>query len=352
MSRRIKVIGFEEHYKSADIELANKDHPIQQTYNDWQKFGRYVGKADEGIPPGIYDLGAGRIAAMDKAGIDVQILSHTAPGPEEIEPKLAASLARSANDAVYRATAAYPDRLLGFATLPMRDPIAAARELERCVQKLGFVGALVNGNCKGRYFDDQFFWPVFEAAEALQVPIYMHPNRSPQSVVDALYQGFNPIVSGFLAQAGVGWHYDTAIHCLRMILGGVFDKFPSLQIIVGHHFEMLSWVAWRTAAQIPKKDSGLQHEIVHYLKNNFYGGMLAGEADQEPGKVDPNWELAYNAYKSMVGIIGPDRVLFTTDYPYGRLDAARQYFDTMPLSEEDKNKLGHGNAERLLKLSS
>lgn len=203
---RVKVIGFEEHYKLPAIEEATKNHPIQKVYDDWKGLGRFTTTMPEdGIPSAIYDVGEKRIAAMDRAGIDVQILSHTAPGPEELEPSIAVDLARKSNDHVHQATLRYPDRLKAFATLPMLDPQAAADELERCVTKLGFVGTLINGHVNGRYLDDKFFWPVFERAAKLNVPIFLHPNRSSEVVVDALYQGFAPIVSGFLAQAGVGW---------------------------------------------------------------------------------------------------------------------------------------------------
>jgi uncharacterized protein len=262
-------------------------------------------------------------------------------------------LARQANDTVNAAATLFPDRFRAFATLPMRDPKAAAGELERTVRKLGFVGALINGHISGRYLDDKFFWPVFECAEALNVPIYLHPNRPPQPVVSAYYEGFSPVVSGFFSLAGVGWHVDTGIHCLRLILGGVFDTFPRLQMIVGHNFEILSWTAWRATHSLPRKDTGLKHTIVEYLRNNFYGGILAGEyADQEPGQVDPGYSLAFNAYSAMVNVIGIDRVLFTTDWPYGSMVAAKRFLDLMPISPGDREKIGHLNAERLLGLES
>jgi len=348
----MKVIAFEEHYATPAIAQANKANPVVQTYERWNKSGRFVGDPSQGVPPGIYDLGDKRIAAMDAAGIDVQILSHTVPGPEELEPSLAVELARQANDAVRAAITRYPERFRGFATLPMRDPKAAAKELERTVHKLGFVGALINGHVNGRYLDDKFFWPVFECAEHLNVPIYLHPNRPPQPVVSAYYDGFNSVVSGFFALAGVGWHVDTGLHCLRLILGGVFDAFPRLQMIVGHHFEILSWTAWRATYGFPPKDTGLKRHIVDYLRENFYGGILAGDfADQVPGEIDKTYSLAFNAYSAMVNLIGIDRVLFTTDYPYGGMVATRRFFDQIPISPGDKEKIGHLNAKRLLGLT-
>lgn len=348
----MKIIAFEEHYKSRAIEEANKGSPTQRTYDEWKKENRFQPKDPAmGVPPGIFDLGDQRIAAMDEAGIDVQILSHTTPGPEELDPKISVELAQQANETVHGAVTRYPDRLKGFATLPMRDPNAAAQELERTVNQLGFVGALINGHVAGRYLDDKYFWPVFEAAESLDVPIYLHPNRPPQAVVDTYYSGFAPIVSGWLAQAGVGWHFDTGVHCLRLILRGVFDKFPRLQIIAGHHFELLSWIAWRAQYSFPPNETGLKKWTLDYILQNFYGGLLAGDyQDQKSGEIDPSWSLSFNAFRSMVDLLGVDRVLFTADYPYGNMIAARQFFDKMPLSPVDKEKIGHLNAERLLKL--
>ena len=347
----MKVIGFEEHYKLPAISEEHQKEAITSAM-DLLKQAGYGGPGPQGEwPPGINDLGEGRIAAMDAAGIDVQILSHSVPGPEILEPSAAIELARQANDAVAAAVAKHPDRFRGFATLPMRDPRAAAGELERVVREQGFVGALINGHVKGRYLDDTFFWPVFECAETLSVPIYLHPTVPPQPVIDAYYAGFDPKISARLSAAGIGWHIDTGIHCLRLILGGVFDRFPRLQIIVGHQFEALSWMGWRADYSFPVNDSGLKRSIKEYLRENFYGGILAGDFfNQKPGAMDPSWSLSFNAYLAMVEVIGIDRIVFTADYPYGNMKAARQFLDQMPINPADKEKIAHLNAERLLAL--
>ena len=347
----MKIIGFEEHYRFPAITDANREEASGWGFDLPGKAG--WGKASHEDLPGVLgDLGEGRIAAMDAAGIDVQILSHTVPGAEVLDPLLAVELAAQANDAVAAAVAKHPDRFRGFATLPMRDPAASASELERAVRERGLVGALINGHVNGRYLDDQFFWPVFECAETLGVPIYLHPTPPPQPVREAYYGGFDPVVSAKLATGGVGWHVDTGIHCLRLILGGVFDRFPGLQIIVGHQFEGLSWMAWRADYAFPLNDNGgLKRTVKEYLRENFYGGILAGEfANQDPGAMDPSWGLSFNAYLGMVNVIGIDRIVFTTDYPYGNIKAGRQFLDEMPINPADKEKIAHLNAERLLKL--
>jgi len=338
----MKIIAFEEHYTLPAIADAHPNSP--RKLFDVSRGGRGW------PPPGIEDLGEGRIAAMDAAGIDVQILSNV-PGVEAVEIPQAVELARQANDAVVAAAAQYPDRFLGFATLPMRDPDAAVAELERTVRDHGFVGALINGHVDGRYLDDTFFWPVFESAEALDVPIYLHPTVPPRPVIDAYYQGLAPAVSAKLAVAGLGWHIDTGIHCVRLILGGVFDRFPKLQVIVGHHFEALSWMAWRTDYSFPPEESGLKRTIKEYLRENFYGGILAGEfAGMQPGATDPSWSLSFNAYQAMANVIGIDRVVFTADYPFANMEAGRKFLEQMPIPPADKEKIAHSNAERLLRL--
>jgi predicted TIM-barrel fold metal-dependent hydrolase len=348
----MKIIAFEEHYGLRAIhEAATKaNDPYALVLERMKNSGKFPNDPKTGCPPGIFELGEGRIAAMDAAGIDVQILSHATPSAEGLEPSLARELTRQANDTVAATMSKYPDRFLGFATLPMIDPPAAARELERTVRDLGFVGALINGHVNGRYLDDKFFWPVFECAESLGVPIYLHPQFPPTAVVDACYSGFAPDVSGFLSIAGLGWHIDTGIHCIRLILGGVFDRFPALQVIAGHNFEILSWSAWRADYGFPpNKNGGLKRTIKEYLRENFYGGMLCGEyMNQEPGAIDRSWNLSHQTYLSMANTVGIDRVLFTTDYPYGSMKAARPFFDQLPINVNDKEKIAHLNAERLL----
>jgi predicted TIM-barrel fold metal-dependent hydrolase len=351
----MKIIGFEEHYELPAIHEAalKANDPYAQVLETLKKAGHFPNDPKTGFPAGIYDLGAGRIAAMDAAGIDMQILSYPTPSAERLDPSLSRDLTRQANDAAAAAIAKYPDRLLGFATLPMLDPQAAARELERAVRDLRFVGALINGHVNGRYLDDKFFWPVFESAEALGVPVYLHIQIPPKPVIDAYYSGFAPEVSAFLSIAGSGWHIDNGVHCLRLILGGVFDRFPKLQIIVGHHLEILSWTTWRADYGFPlNQNGGLKRTIKEYLRENFYGGILAGEyLNQEPGAMDKSWSLSYQAYLGMVNTVGIDRVVFTADYPYGNMKAARQFFDQMPINVNEKEKIAHLNAERLLGLA-
>ncbi|HEX9014304.1 MAG TPA: amidohydrolase family protein, partial [Anaerolineaceae bacterium] len=200
----------------------------------------------------LRDLGEGRIAEMDRAGIDVQVLSLTSPGVEQLDAAEAVSLARRANDRLGEAVKRRPDRLAGFAALPLADPAAAATELERTVREYDFKGGVINGHLRGRYLDDAFFWPVLERAAALRAPIYLHPTPPPQPVIEAYYTGNFPSgVSAALATAAWGWHIETAIHILRLILSGAFDRYPDLQFVIGHMGETLPFMISRLDLGLP-----------------------------------------------------------------------------------------------------
>ena len=175
----------------------------------------------------LQDIGDKRIAEMDAAGIDMQVLSLNAPGVEQAEVADQLAVSREANDFLADAVKKHPTRFAGFASLPIAAPDKAAEELERTVKKQNFKGALINGHSRGRYLDDKFFWPILECAVALNVPIYLHPTVPPKPVVDAWYGGFAPEVTAWVSASGWGWHIETAVHLIRMILGGVFDRFPN-----------------------------------------------------------------------------------------------------------------------------
>jgi predicted TIM-barrel fold metal-dependent hydrolase len=196
------------------------------------------------------DLGEGRIAAMDAAGIDVQVLSLNAPGVEQLDATDAVKVARDSNDILADAVRRHPTRFAGFASLPTMSPETAVEELDRTVRKLSFKGAAINGHTRGRYLDDKFFWPILERAEALQVPLYLHPTPPPRPVIEASYTGnFSAQVTTLLSTGGWGWHIETAIHTLRLILSGAFDRYPRLQLIIGHLGEALPFMLRQNRSQ-------------------------------------------------------------------------------------------------------
>lgn len=285
----------------------------------------------------LCDLDSGRIGAMDEVGIDMQVLSFTAPGVEQLEPQAAVEHAREANERLAEAVQKHPRRLAGFATVAVAEPQGAAAELERCVHDYGFKGAVINGHVRGRYLDDAFFWPIFERAEALKLPIYLHPTFPSQEVTKAAYTGnFSADITARLAGAGWGWHIDTANHILRLILSGIFDRYPKLQIIIGHMGEGLPFMLPRFDVAFPVEATKLTQPVSVYLRRNVHY-TFAGF----------NWLPTFLNLWMQVGV---DRILFSTDYPYASMSVARTFFDHLPLSPADKERIAHGNAETLLGL--
>jgi hypothetical protein len=288
------------------------------------------------------DLGDGRIAEMDAQGIDVQVLSMAQPGLEHTGPQQAVPVARAFNDRVAEAVAAHPDRFAAFAALPTSDPAAAAQELARAVGELGFKGALVNGRTQERFLDDQFFWPMFESAEALGVPIYLHPMPPPREVFEAYYSGFGEALGFMLAAPGWGWHIETGLHALRLILAGVFDRFPGLQIIIGHMGEAVPFMLARAdevlggRVELDPANAPIELSVTEYFRRNFHV-TISGLFTQPP-------------LRCALDTIGSDRVMFAVDHPFGDGAVARRFIDEVAIADEEREKIAHGNAERLLGL--
>ena len=200
----------------------------------------------------------------------------------------------------------------------------------------GFKGALINGHSRGRYLDDPFFWPILERAEALRVPLYIHPTPPPQPVIQASYTGnFSPQVTVGLAAAGWGWHIETAVHVLRLILSGAFDRYPGLQIIIGHLGEGLPFMLPRLDQAMPVVTK-LQRPIGTYLRQNVHYTFSGF-----------NYTAAFLDLLLQVGV---ERIMFSADYPYHRWLQARAFLEQLPVSPADRERIAHGNAERLLRL--
>lgn len=316
----MRVLALEEHY--ATTEFLNGP-------------GRWLASRT-GIVKPISDLGDGRIAAMDDGGVDVAVLSLAAPGVEQLEGSEAVRLARACNDELAAAIGRYPDRLAGFAALPISAPEQAADELERAVCGHGLVGAVINGHSRGRYLDDPVFDPVLARAAALRVPVYLHPTIPPPRVIEACYAGFSAEVTFALSTVGWGWHINTATHVLRLILGGVFDRYPELQFIIGHMGEATSFMLPRFDATLTPELTGLRHPVSAYLRRNL-NYTFANFSDEA-------------TYANLIAQVGAGRVCFSADYPFGSMRAARDFFDALPLSAHDRALIGHRNAERLLGL--
>jgi predicted TIM-barrel fold metal-dependent hydrolase len=327
----VKIIAIEEHFSLDIVERAidrERSSPDSAAARNSGPLAAQISK--------LGDLGAVRLRDMDAAGITLQLLSLTWPAPQDLAPATAVALARQANDLLAEAVRAHPDRFAGFATLPTPDPAAAAGELERAVTSLSFKGALIHGAPGGRFMDDPAFWPIFAAAERLDVPIYLHPALPPAAVRDTYYAGFAPAVSFMLATSAWGWHIETGLHVLRLILAGVFDRFPRLQVITGHMGEALPFFLARTSDRLPPAVTRLPRSVAEYLQAHVHittSGFFT----------DPPLLCA-------LSVLGADRILFAVDYPFSANEDGRRFLDTAPLSAEDREKIAHGNAERLLRL--
>ncbi len=286
---------------------------------------------------GPCDMGEGRISEMDGEGMDVQVLSLTSPGVEQLDAPEAVALARESNDTLAEAVRRYPGRFAGFAALPTPAPEAAAEELGRAVGEHGFLGAMVNGHAGGRYLDEPFFWPILERAESLGVPIYLHPTPPPRPVIESSYAGdFAPGVAEGLAAAAWGWHVETATHVLRLVLCGAFDRFPDLQVVVGHLGEGLPFFLPRLELALPREITKLDRSVGDYLRENVhytFGGF--------------NWP---QAFLDLLLQVGAERIMFSTDHPYAPMVEARVFLDRLPVSPAERESIAHGNAERLLGL--
>lgn len=328
-ARTMRTITVEEHYATTDF-LDGPGRSLKERAQGPERRMR-------GVPDLLCELDERRIANMDAAGIDVQVLSLTAPGTEQFDAAEAILRARELNDFLAQALNRHPDRLAGFATLPTPAPDAAADELERAVHTYGFKGALINGHVRGRYLDDPFFWPILERAEALHVPLYLHPTRPPQAVVEASYIGnFAPVIATALANSAWGWHIETAVHVLRMILSGAFDRYPALQVIIGHLGEGLPFMMPRLELTLPQELTTLQRPVGSYLRENLYYS-LSGFNFLPP-------------FLNLLLEVGASRILFSTDYPFASMTVARAFLDQLPVSPADREQIAHGNAERLLNL--
>ena len=324
----MKVIAIEEHFIT----------PLYREKvgaNEFRNF--YLKSRGEQLGHDIVeqnsDLGAERLAHMDAAGVDVQVLSFGSPGPQAFGAEVAIPMARDANDRLYQAIQKNPARFAGFAALPTADPEAAAQELERCVSKLGFKGAMIHGHTRGSFLDERKYWTIFERAQALGVPIYLHPTLPHPDAVKAYFEGYEE-----LARAGWGFAVDTSCHFLRIVFAGVFDAYPRLRIILGHLGEGLPFAmhrlndhTWRSAAR-----RGLAKTPLQYMREN----LLVTTSG--------NWYEP--AFLCTLLALGADNILFAIDWPYEANKTGIEFLRKISISDGDRQKIAHGNAERVLRM--
>ena len=309
---------------------------IEEHYWDKELAGHYAGVEgfrDPELLKKLYDLGEIRIKDMDAHGIDMQVISHGAPSLQKLGADVAVGLATRVNDRLAAGVAANPKRLAAFCVLPTADPKAAAAELERCV-KLGFKGAMIHGLSNGEFLDEPKFDPIWERAQALDVPIYLHPSVPHPAVAEVYY---NKYMKDFpmVIRAAWGFTVETATISIRMVIGGVFERFPRLKIILGHLGETLPFLQWRIDQALSRPG----HKTVSFrdtFSHNFY--------------LTTSGNFSNPALLCCVMEMGIDRILYAIDYPFVPNAPGIEWIDTIPLCDEDRAKLLSGNTKRLLKM--
>ncbi len=343
----MKKIAIEEHFLTEEFVSylrSNKGYPRLESIEDEKnnKIERLWHSADikgvlsPDLKSRLLDLGEGRLREMEKTGIDMQVLSLTT-GVEQFDASDGTAMARKTNDELSKVVKKYPQKFAGFAALAPQDPGAAADELERAVKELGLKGVKINSHIRGEYLDDEKYWVIFERAEKLGVPIYLHP-RSPSPDMLKPYLAYPG-----LAGAVLGFAAETSLHAIRLILSGVFDKYPGLKIILGHLGEALPFWLWRIDNRYLKERIAsdprarkLEKTPSQYFKDNFLvttSGMLW----------QPALLCTYLA-------LGADRILFAVDYPYESSREAVEFMEVAAICDSDKEKIYHLNVEELLAL--
>jgi predicted TIM-barrel fold metal-dependent hydrolase len=286
----------------------------------------------------LREVGQERIALMDAAGIDFQVLSHQSPGVQTFDLQTAQSLATKSNDWIAENVSKYPKRFGAFAALPTQDGELAAKELELRVTRDRFLGGLINGHTNGKFLDDKSFWPIFETAQKLDVPIYLHPANAPEAILQTYYKDMPALAGPW------GWAVDTATQTLRMMAAGVFDEYPKLKFIIGHMGELIPFHLLRisNALELMRKGMGeksglrMKKTVADYMHENVY--------------ITTSGVFQHAALTCAVQTLGIERILFSVDYPFEENEEAIRFLHTSPLSDSDRRKLAHENAERVLRI--
>jgi uncharacterized protein len=284
------------------------------------------------------EIGATRLKSMDEAGVTMQVLSGSGPGPDLVPGPDGVALARELNDHLAKAIANHPDRFAGFASLPMQSPEACAGELVRAVKELGFLGALINGTTEGRFLDHPSYDVLLSAAVELDVPIYIHPHIPPEPVRKAYFSELPEGAGRVLETAGWGWHSETAVHVLRLVVSGTLDRHPKLKIIIGHMGEMLPMMMARADDVFAADIDHLKRPVSRTILDQVWI-TTSGIFDEPP-------------FLAALLTFGIDRIMFSIDYPYSANALGRGFLDRIALSPADMAKLCHGNADALLKLKT
>jgi 2,3-dihydroxybenzoate decarboxylase len=337
MPAAYKRIATEEAWAPAELLDRYRDMAARRTIDDpgfialWSRLG-----ARGLLSERLSDIGERRIADVDSSGIDLQILSLTSPGVQVFDAATACSLAASTNDQVAEAVRRYPTRFAALAAVAPQDPQAAAREAERAVTRLGLKGIIINSHTQGEHLDDPKFWDIFAAAEALDVPVYIHPQAPPKLMAQ-------PYVDKGLEGALWGFAAETGLHVLAILRSGALDRFPRLRLVVGHCGEALPFWLFRldymnrtARPAIRSGATSLKRTLSEYIRENVYV-TTSGMA----------WAPVITFVQSVLGM---DRVLYAMDYPYQFEPDEVTATDAVPIADADRKQLFQTNAERVFKL--
>lgn len=317
MLQDIPIIAIEEHYWDSEL-AAHFPHGENKSH----------------VEHLLTEMSDIRLRAMDEAGIEIQVLSHGAPAAQKLPASIAVDLTKRTNDKLAEVCAKHPSRFAAFAALPTPVPEQAALELERCVKSLGFKGAMIHGLTNGLFIDDRRFWPIFEVAEKLDVPIYLHPSVPNADVTKAYYDDY---ASEFPTVIRPAWGFtvETATVAIRLILSRALEKYPRLQIILGHLGETLPFLLWRinqALARPGQKPLDFRKQFCEHFHVTTSGNFST------PALICTMLEM------------GMDRIMFAVDYPYVTNKEAVDWMQQLQISPDDKRKLASENARKLLKL--
>ena len=329
----MRVVALEEHFTAPDLvkKYVNPDAISARGFKPRR------------LPPGRVnplelapEMGERRLKSMDDAGVTVHVISNTGPGPDLVSGPDGVTLARALNDQLAAMCAKNPKRFAGWAVLPMASPKDCAAELKRAVKELGFVGAMINGTCEGRFLDHPSYDDLLAASVELDVPVYIHPHLPPESVRQAYYSGLEPGAGRVLESAGWGWHSEVAIHTLRLVLAGSLDKHRKLKVIIGHMGEMLPVMLVRVDETS--------------VADNGHSSRPPSQQILEQVWITTSGIFSQPPFIAALQTFGIDRILFSVDYPYALDSQGRTFLDEVCLAPADMAKLCHGNADALLKL--
>lgn len=326
----MKLIGLEEHWCPREL-FEKEGTPGYESMMSVKNL--FDEKQYEEACQRVSNIDEERIHMMDTIGLSMQVLSICNVNMEMLSDDSAIYYSRLSNDILAKGIAKHPDRLKGLAALPTGIPIKAAEELERCMKKEGFVGAVINGHINGHYLDEPQFEPILDTAEKLGAILYIHPALPPQTVIDTYYKMEDKYAQNVIASGGWGWHIETGVHVLRLIASGVFDRHPNLKIVVGHLGEGLPFFMDRL---YNATKGSLKKPYPEYLKENIYYTIS--------GFHDPD------LLKYVLKKVGNEHIMFSADFPFNPPNKEIELFMNTNLDEKTKENIAYKNAEKLLRL--